>query len=145
MTKVLHQSVTSNTILQINTKTNWTHPRWIVMQVCQAASITFKKRDNVRVTQQWGGFVKPLLPWKSIKYYIFWMCVFILALVIPHAIRIRRIVLPSVACLPVARLSPPYFSTLAHKWHDFSKKKLNIKCFDFLYKFYPKTSHFRTN
>jgi hypothetical protein len=45
------------------------------------------------------------------------------ALVIQHAKRMRRIILPSVACLAV-----PYFSTLSHKRHDCRKKFLNIKC-----------------
>jgi hypothetical protein len=43
--------------------------------------------------------------------------------VIQHAKRMRRIILLSVACLAV-----PYFSTLSHKWHDFRKNLLNIKC-----------------
>jgi hypothetical protein len=43
-------------------------------------------------------------------------CVFV-AGVIQHAKRVRRIILPSVACTAVQ-----YFSTLFHKWRDFRKK-----------------------
>ena len=77
--------------------------------------------------------VKPLLLWKSNKYYIFW--VFVCTLGIQHKMRTLRIILPSVACPAVSQ-----FSTLSHKRHDFLKKKYwtqNV-CFDFLYNFYLK-------
>jgi hypothetical protein len=35
---------------------------------------TRKEQDKVRIAEHWGSFTKPLLPWKSNKYYIF-MCV----------------------------------------------------------------------
>jgi len=42
------------------------------------------------------------------------------ALAILHTMRMRRIMLPSLAWLALA-----YFSTLSHKWHDFRKEKNN--------------------
>jgi len=39
------------------------------------------------------------------------------ALVVHHAMRLRHIMLPSVACLVL-----PYSSTLSHKQHDFREK-----------------------
>jgi len=58
--------------------------------------------------------VQQMLQWKSNNYYI--LCVFV-ALVIHHAMRMRRVV---IYVLSVATV----FSTLSHKWQDFKKKKV---------------------
>jgi hypothetical protein len=50
-------------------------------------------------------------------------------LVIQHAKRMRRIMLPSVASLVL-----PHFPKLSHKWHDFGKQIFGHKiCFDLEY------------
>jgi hypothetical protein len=59
-----------------------------------------------------------------------WLSVCILALLIQQAQRMRRILLPYVACLAVT-----HFSTFFKK-SQFSEKKIE-KCFDFLYNFRP--------
>jgi hypothetical protein len=64
------------------------------------------------------------------------------ALLTQHAMRMRRIALPSVAC-PALQ----HFSTLRHKRYDFRGKiywKQNV-CFDFLYRFFLKISHSKKN
>jgi hypothetical protein len=61
---------------------------------------------------------------KAITYYIF-LCVCVcVGLLIQHAKRIRRIILPSVACL-----ARQYFSTLSHKWQDFQEINLTQNVF----------------
>jgi len=59
------------------------------------------------------------------------VCVFV-ALVIQHAMRMRHIILQSVACPSVQN-----FSTLSHKRNDFRKRSYRTKavCFDFLLDF----------
>ena len=82
----------------------------------QESSVSNK--GNVRMTQQRGVFVQSLLPWWSSITYCGFVCA---ALRIQHAMRMRRIILLSKACLALK-----FFSTLSHKQHDF--REINIKC-----------------
>jgi hypothetical protein len=59
------------------------------------------------------------------QYYIFWLRISV-ALVIQHAMRMRRFILLSVACLIL-----PYFSMLSHKRPIFGKMFLNIRILKF--------------
>jgi len=65
----------------------------------------------------WGAFVLQFLQWKT-KSITYSECAF-LALGIQHAMRMRRIILSSVAC-PALH----YFSTSPHQWHEYRKKKI---------------------
>ena len=62
------------------------------------------------------------------------------ALVIQHAMRMRHIILSSVACAVL------YFSTLSHKRYDFrGKNLLNIKCIFSSANFVCDSSHSKNN
>ena len=57
-------------------------------------------------------------PFNNSKYLLLSVCVCILVLVTQNAMRMRRVISPSVACLAVQ-----YFSTLSHKRRGFRGKK----------------------
>ena len=63
-----------------------------------------------------------LCVWVCVSECVY-VCVCVLASVIQHSKRIRRIMLPSVASLAL-----PYVCTLSHKGHDFRKKFAKLKC-----------------
>jgi len=94
--------------------------------------ITYLLLGNITVQwtykSQWGAFTWPLLPWKSSKYYIFWVCV-------------------CSFCYPACKAHAPYchmWSTLLYNTFPhylingtiFGKSywTQNV-CFDFLHKF----------
>jgi hypothetical protein len=65
-------------------------------------------------------FAKPLLPWKSIKYYTLWVSI---ALVLQHAKRMYHIILPPVACQAAPIIHHHLIMALLSE-----KKLLKIKC-----------------
>jgi hypothetical protein len=48
---------------------------WLTPAAGRKEGAEENKTANVRKNVIWGAFAKPLLRWKSNKYYIFWMCV----------------------------------------------------------------------
>ena len=76
-----------------------------------------------------------MLPQKSNKYYIFWLCV--CSLNYPAC----NVYVPYLL-ISVSSLAQSYFSTVSHKWHDFGRKLLNTKCvFWFSVQLLSKTFH----
>ena len=62
--------------------------------------------------------MQTLLQWKSNKYYIFWVCVFI-ALGFQCEMHMRHTIVCGLS-------NSTIFSTLLHKQHDFLKKKVFV-------------------
>jgi hypothetical protein len=83
---------------------------------------TFNQTSNVRKTWHGGAFAKPMLQWKSSKYYIFWVCV-------------CRLKYP--ACNAQVHLWPvrlySIFSTLSQQGRDFRKKNTEHKTYRLIF------------
>ena len=93
------------------------------ISVVNADTLKSKKRGNVRKRNMGGRSPNHCCHGKTL-IITYSECVFV-ALVIQHAQRMGRIILPPVAC-PVLQ----HFDTLSHKRHDFrGKKLLSVKCF----------------
>jgi hypothetical protein len=71
-------------------------------------TIKYNKAGNIPVTLTLRRVHATIVAMKN-QYKVFWECVF-LALGVQHAMRMRRIILSSVAC-PALK----YFSTLSHE------------------------------
>jgi len=70
---------------------------------------------------------------KGNNYYIFWVCVYILALVIQHEKRMRHVMVSCVACLALQHFCQVIWWTTRF-WEKESYWSYNV-CFDFLYVF----------
>ena len=105
----------------------------------------YNKTGNVRVTQHWDAFANNCWNGKTINITYLCECdgararVYVcpraracacvhVALLIQRATRVRHIVTSF-----VAPLSPPYFSTLSHKRHDFRKTVIGHKMCVFIF------------
>jgi hypothetical protein len=81
------------------------------------------RTSSVRINVTLGCVRVTIIAVEKKKSTTYSECVFV-ALGIKNAVRMRRIILSSVACLAV-----PYFSAPFHKRYFFRKRKLlNIKC-----------------
>jgi hypothetical protein len=119
-----------------NFKTNLHYTTWIWSIWTEAS---YKKCTIYIINktgQHCGAFMQPLLQWKSNKYYIFW---------------VRICSLRYLACnahAPYCYVWPPWlYSIFPHYLINGTIKKkyilLKIKCFDFLYNFWLKTSLYK--
>ena len=64
----------------------------LIKEVIKKSQTRHNKTSNVRITQYSGAFLQPLLQWKSTKYYIYRVRVFVI-LGIQHSMRMHNIYL----------------------------------------------------
>jgi hypothetical protein len=95
-------------------------PKTGILFCCLDKNI-MKTRHTVYVSHYIRYLHNHCLPWKNIKYYMFWICVSV-ASVIRNSKEMCHIML-SVACLAL-----PYFSTCLINCTILGEKLLNIKC-----------------
>jgi hypothetical protein len=81
------------------------------------------QKGYVRVRQYWGAFTKPLLPWKAIHICVC-VCLCTRARVDVLAQACACLLIQYATCRRhiVCVMSPPYFSTLSRKPHNFREK-----------------------
>ena len=90
-------------------------------QQCMRRYCEKMQTADVRVTQQWGALVQPLLQWKRNECYTTWVCICSLTYPACNAHAPYFQVWPAPA--------RQYFSTLSYKWQHLGGGELfNIKC-----------------